>query len=271
MNQAEWAKVSTITEGKDYVPHAQAFGLVTAFDIINYACPIIGFHGVKTKTYGLAHEMPTNHWSRCIEYPWALVKAELTHDASVIDVGGGNNPFQFALAFLCGKVMNVDTDMEKLTLADRLAVRHLFPNLTLLHQDVLTLPAYGDGIDPPGEAEPTNYQTFAGFDRVFCLSVFEHMPDPVRAVKHLYNMVKPGGKLIVSFDVSDSPCKDFPITFIGAQRILAEFGLEMPSMEGALSQAFRIDDKLVHLWVMMMAIDKPIEPVVHEHELGGEG
>lgn len=231
MKKAEWAKLDIIHRPSS----ASALGLVQCFDLLNYGCPVNGF-SPKDVTFLKDRLMPTNHWSRILEYPWALVNADLMKPGlTAADVGGGNNPFQMALAFLCKQVVNVDTALDKLELADALPCRRLFPNLTLLNQDVLTVPLK--------------------FDRVFCLSVLEHMPDPVAAVKHLKSMLNPGGRMLVTFDVTDSPCPDFPIGFLGAQRILAEFGLEMPSMENAFSHVFQIDEKPRQIWVMMFFVD----------------
>lgn len=233
MKTAEWMKIDHLTGRAEEL---QWLGLATAFDIINYACPIDGF-GPKHKTYAIHPLMPTNHWSRMIEYPWVLAKGKVEGTHSVLDVGGGNNPLQLILSFVAGEVANVDTDYEKLKLADALPCRGLFPNLKLVCQDAMTI-------------EGTK------FDRVFCVSVLEHTPDPIAFVKKLWAVTKPGGRLLLTFDVTDSPCKDFPITFFHAQRILAEFGMEMPSMEGAFTHTMQANEHPRRLWVMMLAVDK---------------
>jgi SAM-dependent methyltransferase len=54
------------------------------------------------------------------------------------------------------------------------------PNLVLFQGDIYRLPL------PPGS-----------FDRVVCLGVIQHTPDPARAFQCLARMVKPGGSLVV--------------------------------------------------------------------------
>lgn len=36
------------------------------------------------------------------------------------------------------------------------------------------------------------------FDNAMCIEVLEHVPDPIGAIKEIYRVIKPGGKLIVS-------------------------------------------------------------------------
>src|SRR5262249_29877700 len=53
------------------------------------------------------------------------------------------------------------------------------PNLTLMQADILNLPLR------PG-----------AFDRVLCIGVLQHTPDPARAFASLAARVKPGGQLV---------------------------------------------------------------------------
>ena len=36
------------------------------------------------------------------------------------------------------------------------------------------------------------------FDAIFCTEVFEHIPDPILAIKEFHRLLKPGGKLIIT-------------------------------------------------------------------------
>jgi SAM-dependent methyltransferase len=36
------------------------------------------------------------------------------------------------------------------------------------------------------------------FDVIFCTEVFEHIPDPILAIKEFYRLLRPGGKLIIT-------------------------------------------------------------------------
>ena len=237
MKLAEWATIDIIRRPTEAVAHGQ----VTCFDMLNYFCPVFGFTPTET-TFSKNRLMPTNHWSRAIEYPWALTNADLHGTETCLDVGGGNNPFQFALAFNAKAVWNVDTDEIKLYLAAKLPVMGLFKNIFLAHQDALTL--------GPPQCQP--------FDRVFCISVLEHMPDPIKALRHLYDVLTaPGGRLIVTFDVCDYPCEDFPIGIEGAEALLKEMGFTMPDPKDAfMHPAIKVEGKYRPLRVMMLYIDK---------------
>lgn len=37
------------------------------------------------------------------------------------------------------------------------------------------------------------------FDAIFCLEVFEYIYDPVQAINHIFDLLKPGGKLYITF------------------------------------------------------------------------
>lgn len=238
MKIAEWASIDHIKNPLS----ASALGLVVSLDAIDYGCPLVGFTPQEW-TMSKALLMPTNHWSRVIEYPWCLVKAELHPHYCCADVGGGNNPFQFALAHCVhrGHVHNIDTAHDKLVLADQLPVRSLFPNVLLVCQDAMTV--------------------FVKFDRIFCISVLEHTPDPIAFVRHLRdNMTKDGGRLLLTFDVCDEPCEDFPIGIEGAEAILKELGLEMPVDKNAFAHdAIKACGKQRRLRVMMVSLDKIVK------------
>ena len=218
---------------------ASALGLVNALDILNYSCPIVGFNPTQV-TYQRDLLMPTNHWSRAVEYPWCLTRAQLQRHHCSADVGGGNNPFQFAVAFCTpeGQVHNIDTAEDKLILADQLPVRDLFRNVLLVNQDAMTV--------------------FVKFDRIFCISVLEHTPDPIVFVRHLRdNMTKDGGRLLLTFDVCDLPCADFPISMDGAEVILKDMGLAMPDPKDAfMHDGIEVGGIRRPLRVMMVALDK---------------
>jgi 2-polyprenyl-3-methyl-5-hydroxy-6-metoxy-1,4-benzoquinol methylase len=211
-----------------------AFALISALDIINWECPITVIQQ-DALIYAIKELMPTHHWSRISEYPWALVNARITGKQSVLDVGGADSPFQYALVMRAGAVTNIDLDEDgKFALAKKSILgKALSDKIVWLKQDVLT------------------YKKT--FDRVLCISVLEHMRDPIGAVKHLYSLVNPGGRLLFSFDVAEKPCKDFPIGIVEAKKILNIFSLKMPSISEAYVQPFKIAK---NLRVMCVYADK---------------
>lgn len=75
------------------------------------------------------------------------------------------------------------------------------------------------------------------FDAIYCVSVLEHIPARERVMKEFARVLKPEGKLIVSFDISLDGSRD--ICLPEAARMLVELSryfqgtecLEIPSLE----------------------------------------
>ena len=149
------------------------------------------------------------HWSRVYEWPWCLLNGRLDHDLEVLDAGGGHGVFQHALAKRVKRVYNVDLDQRALDFAK------VHPwsvgKIECIHGSILDLPF------------PDNR-----FDRVFCVSVLEHMEDWQQGVKELVRVLKPGGRILVSFDVVVGEGKpkgeNFYISLEQARYLLKEFG-----------------------------------------------
>ncbi|MHA7646448.1 class I SAM-dependent methyltransferase [Nitrosopumilus sp. S4] len=135
---------------------------------------------------------------RRAEYPWAVENANLTENMKILDVGSGVSLFPVYLASKGHDVISIDPDkilMERI--APKLA-KYSGINLSYRVGDILNL-----------EFED-NY-----FDRVFCISVIEHLEEEihngkyinnhkknfdVKAIAELLRVLKPGGLLILTFD-----------------------------------------------------------------------
>lgn len=141
--------------------------------------------------------LPVFWWSRPYEYAWASGFA----GGTVLDAACGiNHPFKFYLADHCEAVYGCDLDPRIVSNeAILLDVRDVFgedgaafiangaylDRLRLARADLGALP-YPDGT----------------FDTIFCISVFEHLPDAQKrqTLKQFYRALKEGGKLVLTMD-----------------------------------------------------------------------
>jgi 2-polyprenyl-3-methyl-5-hydroxy-6-metoxy-1,4-benzoquinol methylase len=132
-----------------------------------------------------------NNSSRTFEYPWAFHSAGLQPGMSVLEVGGGLAGFQFVLDQSGCKVVNIDPgmpsegwpcnqeSMEKLN-------RRFKTNVELRNTTI-------------ENAGLANNQ----FDRVFCISVIEHLSDAsaLSIMQHVHATLKPGGLFVLTADL----------------------------------------------------------------------
>lgn len=141
------------------------------------------------------------HWSRRFEYPWAFLNAKLPINSKVpfkiLDCGAGLNPLQFYLAQKGYSVYSMDIDIISLLKVDKFKNRM---NLSTLH------PCYGNILDIPFPD--------GSFDRVLCISVLEHVVEQMSSntdiilrgcINNLLRVLKPGGLLLLTFDVNLNP------------------------------------------------------------------
>jgi SAM-dependent methyltransferase len=134
-----------------------------------------------------------NNTIRSFEYPWAFHATPIRQGLRVLEIGGGLSGFQFVLSRLGCDVVNVDPGMDARGRGwpvDQVSMTRLnraFRTSVMLHRTFLN--------DAPLE-EGT-------FDRVFSISVLEHVPadEMPGIVKRAYNLLKPGGMLVVTVDL----------------------------------------------------------------------
>lgn len=144
------------------------------------------------------------HWSRVCEYPWAAVAGDFHGGDTVLDAAGGDSPFQRFLIKGGCQVINVDIDPS----------RQLTPTAGIvnLRGDIRDMRMFLDGV----------------FERVACLSVLEHVERPLEAVAELWRVLKPGGRLTMTFDVADYARHNHTIDRGMAGAIFSLFGLPLP-------------------------------------------
>lgn len=141
------------------------------------------------------------HWSRRYEYPWILANGDFQPGMNVLDAAGGKGELSVQIADKGCYVTNVDLDATG----------------RLPHERV----AYETGdISRLGDS---NY-----YDRVVCASVLEHTLNPESIITELFRVLKPGGKLLLTFDVASSRRHNHTIDQWTAEGILKKLGLTMP-------------------------------------------
>ncbi|MEN6350454.1 MAG: methyltransferase domain-containing protein [Syntrophomonas sp.] len=142
-------------------------------------------------------ELPAIWWSRPYEYAWACSFAKNNH--TVLDAGCGLcHPFKYYLCNLCSKVYACDLDERLLSKSEVLMdMLDVFGNDTLdfpvsyLEQPILSIQ----------DISKTSYGS-AMFDRIFCISVLEHLPQEVlfKTLLEFKRILKKKGLMVITID-----------------------------------------------------------------------
>ena len=138
---------------------------------------------------------PMYYAARMWEFPFAIIESDLVKGMKVADVGCGNTPFTALLAELVGaqNVTGFDPDYiidDSIEGHSHFGARKSFINS-------LGINFHNDGMTKLTAKDES-------FDVVFCISVLEHIDDisvKQQGVKEMARIVKPGGKLILTFDL----------------------------------------------------------------------
>ena len=142
---------------------------------------------------------PLHHWSRQWEYPFVYEKisifASKNSGFSMLDAGSGFTFFPFYLAsqFEQAKIYCCDNN-RALTKAFHQRNRI---NRSDVHFSIADL-------------KSLNYES-EQFDMIYCISVLEHTDDYDRVVREFHRILKPGGQLVVTFDISLDGARDIPV------------------------------------------------------------
>lgn len=158
-----------------------------------------------------------DHWSRRWEYPWAILAARFGESpGQTLDVGGGGSPFSRYLARAghqshvadpsldLGGSFVYDAAKSMTQNARSVAKRTLFRAAGI--NSLWGLPEQ-DGTSPVHYgASPANALDYpdAQFDRVFCLSVMEHIPTSIwsACMGEFARVLRPGGRLVLTLDMT---------------------------------------------------------------------
>lgn len=181
------------------------------------------------------HRFAVSHWSRFFEYPWAWIEGDLSPEHEILDAGGGLAPFQLLAASRCRAVVNLDADINIIELAKRTTVFRLAKSLSIRQGDIRNIP-YEDG----------------RFDRVFCISVLEHLDRPNEALSELLRVLKPGGHLIFTVDVTEG---GDGFSENAVKVLLAQFGIKIPEKPPDTVRV-RSSDKTPEMFVLCVKITK---------------
>ncbi len=157
-----------------------------------------------------------NHWSRAWEYPWAIEAAMLKNRSRILDVGGGGSPFADYLVGSGHDCYVIDPSLRQGVDLYFDKNKSIYRNLrSFVYRTTLNLlkinaveGSYSNYKNVSVKyavqsaqcmAFPENY-----FDRVFCLSVMEHIPqrDWKKCIQEFERVLKPGGRLIITLDMN---------------------------------------------------------------------
>jgi len=113
-------------------------------------------------------------WSRSYEY--AFADKFLKKDEIIIDAGCGiEHPFKFYAAKRCKKVYAIDRDKRLETLEKKENIEYICNNLE-------------------------NFKLKEPCDKIFCISVLEHIPNLLPVIENFAKNIKEGGQLILTVD-----------------------------------------------------------------------
>jgi SAM-dependent methyltransferase len=175
------------------------------------------FRPLLTRSRRLRSATGYSHWSREWEYPWAILAAELEdRSLRVADVGGGGSAFAPYLASRGHDCSVVDPSLNEGAGCVYDRARSPYQNLRSLAKKVIFKAAGINsvwGLPGSGGTGEIRYYPYAAgdlrfpeghFDRVFCLSVIEHIPQELwtGCMKELQRVLRPGGRLILTQDMT---------------------------------------------------------------------
>lgn len=158
-----------------------------------------------------------DHWSRAWEYPWAVKAAILGNNPlRTLDVGGGNSPFSDYLVQKGHSCSVIDKPVKVRSLIyKKKGIYRSVRNFILLSFLKLIGLNFTWGL-PNKIHRPTNVKYYAYsasdikfpdnyFDRVFCLSVLEHIPANLwkECMDEFQRVLKSRGRLIITLDMDN--------------------------------------------------------------------
>lgn len=224
-------------------------------EIINEMHHIMNVSRKKQRTYrhctdrkSLIHRAEIEsykHW----EYPWAILASSIEPNMSVLDCGCGRGFLQIYLALKQCRVTSIDISTLKTKAIKKLwniINRFKLPikedKASAMHN---LAKRYGVSIDFYVHSIDNLPFEDNTFDRVYCISVLEHMPPgkDENTIKEMSRVLKPKGRLIVSVDFSPKKIpqisydKDdiFKLIEVSGLRLLGEYNYEVSNWESYLN------------------------------------
>jgi SAM-dependent methyltransferase len=175
------------------------------------------FRPLLKKSRALQRFTGYDHWSRAWEYPWAILAADLgARPLATVDVGGGGSPFALYLAARGHESHVADPSLDRGTSFVFDKQKSLYRNARSLAKRMIFraagihslwgLPKNDGGLRVRYQACPADRLDFPDrrFDRVFCLSVMEHIPRIAwkGCVREFERVLRPGGRLVITLDMT---------------------------------------------------------------------
>ena len=135
--------------------------------------------------------------TRAFEYPWSFFAGHIRPGMRVLDVGGGLFGMQFVLALSGCSVTNVDPS-AKTGSSGPFSGWGLSPKT---HRRMNRI--FGTDVRLVADSVENARLPAASFDRVYCLSVLEHLPfrDARRAIAAIERLLAPEGLLLLTVDL----------------------------------------------------------------------
>jgi ubiquinone/menaquinone biosynthesis C-methylase UbiE len=131
-------------------------------------------------------------WNRRWEYPFILeVNNMIDLSGEVLDAGAGQSLMPFLLMNKKNNITAIDTDDGSFYPTGSIEKWYQKMN-ELFNSNVIFV---------NGNLTTMNFQN-GHFDFVYSLSVLEHLSDPLTGLKELWRILKPGGYIAITIDVS---------------------------------------------------------------------
>ncbi len=139
---------------------------------------------------------------RKVEYPWVIFNGQLFQKSKILDVGSGPSMFPMYLSSLGNEVVSIDND--------EVLMKYVCPKLAEWCETKVEYRI--------GDATKINFDDNT-FDRVFCVSVLEHLEEEfgnrdqtnfhtknldIKAINEMLRVLKPGGLLVMTVDWSEN-------------------------------------------------------------------
>lgn len=166
-------------------------------------------------------DSPIFYGARMWEFPFAILNADLQPGLKCADVGCGTTPFTIYLANKVG-AQNV-TGFDPDYIANENEERHSAFGIKKSHLDKIGINFQPDNLlkmNVPDES----------FDRVFCISVLEHIPSFVtqqQGIQEMVRILKPGGKLILTVDLGLQNTLTVPLDLIKFSGLIPVNGIDL--------------------------------------------
>ncbi len=177
--------------------------------------PLLGLSGQTTRQDLLFRIGGTREW----EYPWAILSADLKPGMRLLDAGCGSSPLLIYLARRGFQCWGIDPDIPQHRGVGRTLLRLAGVNLGFGYYDLSKKFRLPIAYERQGIQQMKFEDGF--FDRVFCISVIEHIPrsEWQICVQQLLRVLSPGGKLLLTMDMGreDTHRYEDIIRYSGAQ------------------------------------------------------